>query len=133
MPAPMPAVVVLVLCKTAVVGPPDQNAQYTGHQNLAWDTEHSMMVCRRKEVQLYDPSVDQGADPKPYNNIACYRAGLTLGPHWDATHPNSKYRFWRTACPVPIVDTRTGEVIAWKIPECGGERGTIVCEGDIVL
>jgi hypothetical protein len=129
----MPAVVVLVFCKVAVVGPPDQNAQYTGHQSLAWDTEHSQMVCRRKEIQLYDPSVDQGAQPRPFNNSSCWRAGFTLGPHWDATHPRSRYRFWRTACPVPIVDTRTGEVIAWKIPECGGERGTVVCEGDITL
>jgi hypothetical protein len=55
-----------------------------------------------------------------------------LGVQWDQSHKSSKYRFWRVACPVPIVDTRTGEVIAWKMPDCG-HRDTVVCEVDTAI
>jgi hypothetical protein len=52
-----------------------------------------------------------------------------LGTQWDAGHRGSSYRFWRVACPVPIVDTRTGDIISWKMPECG-HRDTVRCEVD---
>jgi hypothetical protein len=103
MGVPMPPVVVLVFCKVVIAGPADQNAGYTGHQNLQWDTEHSQMVCRRQEM---------------------------IGAQWDATHQSSKYRFWRTACPVRIENTITGETIGWKIPSCGEHGGTVHCEVD---
>ena len=61
MPVPMPAAVVLIVCKTAIAGPEDPNADYTGAENLEWATEHSMMVCRRQEVQLYDRAEAMGA------------------------------------------------------------------------
>lgn len=139
MPVPMPAVVVLIVCRTVIAGPADQNAAYTGYENREWATEHSMMVCRRQEVQLYDPAVDGGvdregnplppADPQPFNLQRCQRSGIMLGTQWDAGHRSSSYRFWRVACPVPIVDTRTGDIIAWKMPECG-HRDTVRCEVD---
>jgi hypothetical protein len=133
MGVPMPPVVVLVFCKVVLAGPADQNAGYTGHQNLQWDTEHSQMICRRQEIQLFDMSAAQGADPKPFSQFDCWRSGFQIGAQWDATHQTSKYRFWRTACPVKVVNSITGEVIAWKIPECGRYDGTVVCEGDITL
>ena len=51
----IPPVLVLIVCKTVLAGPPDQNAAYTKWENLEWATQHSMMVCRRNEIQLYDP------------------------------------------------------------------------------
>lgn len=129
MPVPMPAAVVLIVCKTAIAGPPDQNAAFTGAENRVWATEHSMMVCRRHEVQLYDQSEALGAAAQPFNLQRCQRSGIMLGVQWNESHKSSSYRFWRVACPVPIVDTRTGDVIAWKMPECGN-RDTVICEVD---
>lgn len=132
MAVPMPAAVVLIVCKTVIAGPADQNAAYTGYENREWATEHSMMVCRRQEVQLFDQAEAQGADPQPFNEQRCQRSGIMLGVEWDAQHRSSSYRFWRVACPVPIVDTRTGEIIAWKMPECG-HRDTVRCEADTAI
>lgn len=132
---PMPAAVVLILCKVAVAGPPDQNAGYTGNQNLEWATENSMMVCRRQEVQMYDPAVDQGADPKPFTMMDCWRSGFLMGSQWDVQHRGSRYRFWKVACPVPIVRKNpdgSEDIIAWKMPDCG-HRDTVICEVDTAI
>lgn len=132
MPVPMPAAVVLIVCKTVVAGEPDVNAKWTGYENRTWAIEDGMMQCRRHEVQLYDQSEAMGAAAQPFNQQRCQRASLMLGVQWDQAHKSSSYRFWRVACPVPIVDTRTGEVIAWKMPECG-HRDTVVCEVDSAI
>jgi len=134
MPVPMPAAVVLIVCKTFVAGPEDQNAAYTGYENREWATEHSMMVCRRQEVKLEDSALLQAtpampAAAQPFNLQRCQRSAITLGAQWDAGHRGSKYRFWRVACPVPIVDTQSGDIIAWKMPECG-HRDIVRCEVD---
>jgi hypothetical protein len=132
MPVPMPSAVVLIVCKTVIAGEPDINAKWTGYENREWLIEDSMMQCRRQEVQLYDQSEAMGAAAQPFNQQRCQRASLMLGVQWDQAHKNSSYRFWRVACPVPIVDTRTGEVIAWKMPECG-HRDTVICEIDTAI
>ena len=132
MPVPMPAAIVLIVCKTVVVGPPDANANFTRAENRAWATEHAMMICRREEVQMYDKAEAEGADPQPFNAQRCQRSAMMLGPQWDAQHQSSSYRFWRVACPVPIINTITGEVIAWKLPDCG-HRDTVVCEVDTAI
>jgi hypothetical protein len=85
----IPPVLVLIVCKVAIAGPPDQNAPMTGAQNLEWATENSMMRCRRQELQLYDPaeglSLTAGGDPtSPVNpNLAestqCARTGIDIG------------------------------------------------------
>ncbi len=129
---PMPAVVVLIVCKVAIAGPPDQNAGFTRAENLEWATEFSKMVCRRHEVQMYDQSVDLGADPRPFTPMECQRSAAMLGPQWDAQHKNSRYRFWRVACPTPIINDATGDVIGWHIPDCG-HRDTVVCEVDTAI
>lgn len=132
MSVPMPAVVVLVVCKTVLAGEPDPNAGYTHAENRAWATENSKMICRRHEVQLYDPAVDQGADPRPFTTQDCQKAGMMLGVQWNEQHRSSSYRFWKAACPVKIVDTRSGQIIGWKLPECG-HRDTVICETDIEI
>lgn len=132
MAVPMPAVVILFVCKVAIAGPPDANADWTHSENLDWATPNAMMLCRRHEVQLYDPSVDQGADPQPFTPMACQRAGAMMGPNWNEQHKSSKYRFWRYACPVAIINEITGEVIGWKLPDCG-RRDTVVCEQDTAI
>ena len=132
---PMPAVIVLIVCKTLIAGPPDQNTTFTKSENLKWATEHSMMVCRREEVDMYDRAVDAGAQPRPFTPQECQRSAMSLGPNWDMSHKNSRYRFWRVACPVPIVRTnpdKTEDIIAWKLPDCG-HRDTVICEVDTAI
>lgn len=125
----MPTAIVLIVCKTVVAGPPDQNAAYTGYENREWATENSMMVCRRQEVEVFDQAEAQGADAQPFNMQRCQRSGIRLGAEWDVAHRSSSYRFWRVACPVPVIDTQTGRILAWKMPECG-HRDTVICEAD---
>jgi hypothetical protein len=129
---PMPAVIVLIVCKVAIAGPPDQNSHTTHSENLEWATENTMMVCRREEVQVTDASADQGADPQSFNLQRCQRSAMMLGPNWDAQHRNSKYRFWKAACPTRVINTITGETIAWVLPDCG-HRDTVVCEVDTAI
>ena len=131
---PMPPAVVLIVCKSVAVpfvnDRDAHNAKYTGHESRQWAIEGSMMQCRRKEVQLFDQSEAMGAAAQPFNQQRCQRAGLLEGIKWDAQH--STYKFWRVACPVPIVDASTGEVIAWQMPGCG-HRDTVVCEVDTAI
>jgi hypothetical protein len=138
----IPPVLVLIVCKTVIAGPADQNSAYTHWQNLEWATEHSMMVCRRNEIQLYDPvegmQLHPNDDPAPPLNPnfaelgQCARAGIQLSMDWDDAHRNTPWRVWRVGCPSPIVDTRTGTVIGYKLPECG-HRDTVMCETDSVI
>jgi len=138
----IPPILVLIVCKTMLAGPLDDNAKFTGYENLEWATEHSMMVCRRSEVQLYDPAegvrLNAADDPAPPLNpnfaIAsqCARAGIRLAIDWDQAHRNTRWRVWRVGCPTPIVDMRTGTVIGYKLPECG-HRDTVICETDSVI
>lgn len=138
----IPPILVLIVCKTVLAGPLDENAKFTGYENLEWATEHSMMVCRRNEVQLYDPvegmKLSPVDDPAPAlsHNFAiasqCARAGIRLAIDWDQAHRNTRWRVWRVGCPTPIVDMRTGTVIGYKLPECG-HRDTVICETDSVI
>ena len=138
----IPPVPVLIVCKTILAGPPDQNAAYTKWENLEWATQHSMMVCRRNEIQLYDPvegmRLSANDDPAPPLNpnfavgSQCARAGIRLATDWDQAHRNTPWRVWRVGCPAPIVDTRTGALIGYKLPECG-HRDTVICETDSVI
>jgi hypothetical protein len=132
---PMPAVIVLILCKTVLVGEPDQNSDKTGWQNREWAYVDAKMVCRRNEIQVTDIAADQGADPQPFDLNKCWHSALVMGPAWDQQHPNSAYRFWRVGCPVPIVRKNqdgTEDIIAWKIPDCG-HRETVICEVDTAI
>jgi hypothetical protein len=132
---PMPAAIVLIVCKTVISGPPDQNAQFTRAENREWATVHAMMVCRRQEVQMYDMAEASGADRQSFNVQRCQRSAMKLGPQWDAQHQSSSYRFWRVACPVPIVRRNpdgSEDIIAWKLPDCG-HRETVVCEVDTAI
>ena len=138
----IPPVLVLIVCKTVLAGPPDQNTAYTKWENLDWATEHSMMVCRRNEIQLYDPvegmRLTATDDPAPPLNpnfadaSQCARAGVRLATDWDQAHRNTPWRVWRVGCPAPIVDMRTGALIGYKLPECG-HRDTVICETDSVI
>ena len=140
MPA-MPSAIVLIVCKSISVPfaseLDEHNARWTGYEPRTWAIEESMMQCRRHEIQLYDTQVGPNAAAQPFNQHHCLRAGLTEGIHWDETHQNSKYRFWRAACPVPIVDTRTGKTLSWKMPECPRystqDRVAVHCEVDISI
>ena len=122
---PMPASVVLIVCKTEIAGPPDQNAAWTHRTGLAnWF------------AQAGGANVRSGSRPgrrsAAFNDQRCMRSGMLLGSLWDAQHPSSAYRFWRIACPRPIVRQNADgseDIIAWKMPECG-HRDILVCEVD---
>ena len=132
----MPAAIVIFVCKTVLIaGPPDPNAGYTGHENRDWDFTDSVMHCRRIEMPMFDQAEAMGADPQPFNVQRCQMSLMMAGPRWDEAHKNNPggYRFWRGACPVPIVDTRTGKVLSFKMPECPSEGGTVVCEVDSAI
>jgi hypothetical protein len=139
MSVPMPPMIVLIVCKVLFTGPPDDNAKFTGWRDTEWDLSQGMMHCRRSEIQLYDPAVndrpaphgDQAA-PQPFTQAACNRAGIMQGAQFDADHKDKPWRFWRFACPVPIIDTKTGEIVGWHLPDCG-HRDTVICETDSVI
>jgi len=135
----IPPILVVIACKIVFAGPPDQNSQYTHWENTQWATENSMMICQRHEVQLYDPvegmKLNPQDDPAPALNpnfaqlSQCARAGVGLQIEWDASHKGTPWRVWKIGCPVPIVDTQTGKLIGYKLPECG-HRDTVVCLTD---
>ena len=130
LPPPMPPVVVLIVCKTEIVGKPDKNAAFTHVENREWAYVNAMMQCKREVITLTDPDYDSGlAAAQPFNTQRCNRAGIMQGVMWDQQHKSSNYRFWRHACPVPTVDTNTGTVLSWSLPDCG-HRETVVCEKD---
>ena len=129
MDALMPAKVVLIVCKV-VLGSPDANTEFTHHLDSEWAIIQGQMHCKRTEVELYDPSVDAGADPQPFTQWACNQAGVRLGAQFDVDNWDQPWRFWRHACPVPTVDTQTGRVLSWTMPPCPTKDGVIVCEGD---
>jgi hypothetical protein len=139
MAVPMPTVLALIVCRV-VLGQPDDNSAFTGWRPSEWDMSEGVMHCRRVEVELYDPSVDMGADPMPFTNMACMRAAMTQGPAFDAANANKPWRFWRAACPTPIMsDNGTPDnsnddvVVGWKIPECPRKDGTVECEVDSAI
>lgn len=130
----MDPIVVLFVCKVVLLPydtPRDEyNAQWTHHQPFRWATEHSKMVCKRKEIQVFDQAAAMGADPRPFTPNQCLQTSIMEGAKWDLSH--NRYKFWRSACPTPIVDTRSGKIIGWKIPECPLKDG-VVCELDITI
>lgn len=128
MAVPMPPVVVLIVCKVLFVGGEDENSRYTHWRNTEWAYEHSKMVCRRHEVQLFNPA-DEGAQ---FTTPACQRTIPRLAAQFDVDNAQKPWRFWRGACPVPTVNTETGEVVGWTLPDCG-HRDTVICEKDTVI
>jgi hypothetical protein len=132
---PMPAVIVMIVCKTVLVGPPDPNESFTHAEPREWATENSMMVCRRHEIEVVDQAAEQGADAQPFNQWRCQHSGALLGVQFDQQHAKSSWRFWRIACPVPVVRKNADgseDIIAWKIPDCG-HRETVICESDTAI
>jgi hypothetical protein len=128
----MPAAIVLIVCKTVVAGPGDDNSAYTKAESREWAVENSMMVCRRQVIPTHDTAADLGAKPitpNLFDRSTCSRIGIPIGVAWDEQHRGSAYRFWRVGCPTPIVDTRSGRIIGYKMPECG-HRDTVRCEVD---
>lgn len=132
MAVPMPPVVVLIVCKVLFVGGEDENSRYTNWRHTEWAYQDSKMVCRRHEIQLYDPAADQGAKPLPFTLGACQRTIPRLAAQFDVDYRDKPWRFWRGACPVPTINTETGEVLNWTLPDCG-HRDTVICEKDTVI
>ncbi len=139
MSVPMPPMLVLIVCKVLFVGAPDDNGKFTGWRDTEWDLSQGMMHCRRHEIALTDPGEgapsSPGGDPAapmPFSEQACNRAGLMQGAQFDAANRDKPWRFWRVACPVPTVNTKTGEIVGWTLPDCG-HRDMVICETDSVI
>lgn len=128
----MPAVIVIISCLATPVASTDDNDKYTGHEVTEWVYEGAKKVCRREQIQLQDPAVDQGADPQPFNQWRCNQTGVRMATDYDVSQRmhHGKYRFWRYLCPVPKVDEQTHEIVGWVIPDDCGDRATIRCETD---
>ena len=132
MSVPMPAIVVLFVCKTFITGPATVNDGFTGHEQRDWLITNSMMTCRRQEVQLYDPAVDQGATDKPFTQDDCMHAAIRVGVQYNIDNKNTNWRWWRSSCPTPMIDSQTKEIVGWVLPDCG-HRDTVICETDSVI
>ena len=128
----MPAVIVIISCLATPVGMPDENDKYTGHEVTEWVYEGAKKVCRREEIDLMDPAVEQGADVQPFTMWQCNHTGVKMAVDYDVHQRTvgGKYRFWRFLCPVPKIDETTHEVVAWIIPSDCGDRAVIKCETD---
>lgn len=131
----MEPVLVLIVCRV-LLGEPDINSQFTNWRDSEWDLSGGIMHCRRQQIQLYD-SVDAGADPQPFNTFHCMQSAMSMAAEFDIKHKDQPWRFWRAACPTPIMDdngtpdnTRDDKLLGWKIPECPHKDGLIECEGD---
>ena len=123
MAVPMPAIVVLIVCKVAFTpGPPDSNDKFTGHQNLEWAMEHSMMVCRREEVTMFDQAAALGAPPMPFSRSQCMMSAMQLATAWDSAHRGRIRMAPRTSSPghYQIVGTQTLSSVRWTAPYEGG-------------
>lgn len=131
MGVPMPPVVVLIVCKSMIVGP---GLPETGWEQRAWVIEDGKMQCRREVIQM------TSAEDTTFSKMDCMRAGIMAIPQWDQAHRSGSYRGWKVACPVPVVDTGPDNIpgtaddtiIDWTLPDCGS-RETVVCEKDIAI
>ena len=122
---------------------PTRTKPITHWQNLEWATEHSMMVCRRNEIQLFDPVEGHEAQSRRRSRAAaqsqfCRCSGNARAPAFGLprtgttaieTRPGvcggsaARLRSW----------TRGQEpLIGYKLPECG-HRDTVICETDSVI
>lgn len=129
----MTPAIVLIVCLSQPAGQVDQNSGFTGHENREWVYQNSKMVCRREVMELVDGAELKGADPQPFNTQRCIASAVRLATDWDLSHKDSsKYRVWRVACPTPTIDTQTGKIVGWVLPDCG-HRETVICEKDTVI
>lgn len=135
----MEPVLVLIVCKV-LLGEPDINSSFTNYVPSEWDLSGGVMHCRRHEISLYDPAVDAGADPQPFNTFHCMQAAMTMMPAFDVKNKDKPWRAWRAACPTPIMDDngtpdnpRDDVIVGWKIPECPYKDGVVECEGDLPI
>lgn len=132
----MPAVVVVIACKVAFLPYSDplerENADFTHHKPYEWAIKHSQMQCRRHEIQLYNSDLNA-----TFNAHACMRASWQIRMDWDRANEGTTWRVWKTACPIPVVNTQTGKVLAWQMPSCPREnkqeRVTVHCERDTAI
>ena len=108
----MPAVIVLYVCRVIIAGP---GLAATGWENLDWQRDiDDRMLCKRIELPMFNPGDERAA----FTPERCIRASVQTATQWDQDHRAGAYRVWRTGCPAPILDLRTGEVIAWQLPSC---------------
>lgn len=133
----MPAAIVLIACKVSFLPFASdidrENSAFTHYRPYEWAIKHSQMQCRRHEIQLYnkdDPSAE-------FNAHACMRASWQIRMDFDRGHENTNWRVWKTACPIPVINTQTGKVLAWQMPACPREnkqdRVTVHCEQDTAI
>lgn len=133
----MPAAVVVIACKVAFLpyaSPIDEaNAAYTHYKPYEWAIKHSQMQCRRHEIQLYNP-----ADPNAvFDSHKCMKASWQVRMQWDMMHENTNWRVWKTACPIPTINSATGQILAWTLPSCPREnrqeRVAVHCDVDTAI
>lgn len=131
--------IVLILCLSQPATEPDPNSGYTGHESRDWVYAGGKMQCRREVIQVEDSATlaatpGSPADPQPFNTQRCMASAIKLATDWDVAHKDStKYRVWRVACPAPAIDTQTGKMVGWSIPDDCGHRDTVICENETTI
>lgn len=129
----MPPLIVLITCRVEFIEPSNDveahNQKMTGYRKTRWLTVGSKLQCKRQLVTMHDASDRPWAPSVPFNVNRCQRAGVMLGASHDHAAADRPWRTWRVACPTPLMNTITGEFIAWKYPPCGN-RDTVDCDGD---
>ena len=148
-PTAPPTSLVLIECKGHIepwlTKDEAENAAFTHSENFKWDYPNGKMLCKREQVEMYDP--DEGKPqglagtvfalhPNFSDFTQCTRVGATLEQQWDDQHRSGDYRVWRVGCPSPIVNetvdadgAKHDVIIGYKLPDCG-HFDTIVCAVD---
>ena len=79
---PMPASVVLIVCKTETAGPPDQNAEWTHVENRRWATENNaaciLACCLARCGTRNTPHPHTGSGALPVPRRLCGRMQMDL-------------------------------------------------------
>ena len=139
-----PTTLSIIACRTVDLtgqkGRHDPALAANGWRDLEWKINASQeLECKREVADLLDSSemMFPNQETKPLNPdfsnwSQCASAAMSYAAAW-----NEKHKGWAVlavGCPVKIIDTETGNVLSFKIPECPshmpGTENRIKCSFD---
>ncbi|HUS84370.1 MAG TPA: hypothetical protein VMX56_04435 [Anaerolineales bacterium] len=138
-----PTTLSIIACRTVDLtgqkGRQDPALAAPGWRDLEWFINPSQeLECKREVADLLDsaemmfPHKTEPLEPDFSNWSQCASAGMSYAAAW-----NEKHKGWAVlavGCPVKIIDSETGNVLSFKIPECPshmpGTENRIKCSFD---
>ena len=138
-----PTTLSIIACRTVDLtgqkGRHDPALAANGWRDLEWKINSSQeLECKREVADLLDsadmmfPNKTKPLNPDFSNWSQCAAAGMSYAARWNETHKG--WAVLAIGCPVKIIDTETGAVLAFKIPECPvhmpGTENRIKCSFD---